>query len=91
MLPGLPVYQDDPHVQEVWNPLKYFVQYIDGKIFEDLVAFTNQKQLQTAGVLLNTAAQQITVFFGISVHMACLGYPRVKMFGLNKLKSFAGK
>lgn len=78
-------------VQEVWIPIQYFVPYIDGKIFRDLAAFTNEKQLQTARVLLNTAAQQIKIFFGISVHMACLSYPRVKMFGLNKLTSFAGK
>lgn len=29
------------------------------KLFADFAAFTNQKQLQTTGVLLNTAGQEV--------------------------------
>uniref|UniRef100_A0A3Q1C1W7 PiggyBac transposable element-derived protein domain-containing protein n=1 Tax=Amphiprion ocellaris TaxID=80972 RepID=A0A3Q1C1W7_AMPOC len=86
VLPVLPGCQDDPKIREYWSPIQYFSQYIDDKIFEDLAAFTNQRQLQTTGVLLNTTAQEVKVFFGITVHMACLGYPRVKMFWAKKTK-----
>ncbi|KAM7411867.1 hypothetical protein PAMA_021710 [Pampus argenteus] len=86
VLPELPADQDDPKIREQWSTIQYFSQYIDDKIFEDLAAFTNLRQLQTTGVSVNTTAQEIKIFFGISIHMACLGYPRVKMFWAEKTK-----
>ena len=67
MLPGLPHCQDDPTTHADWSPIQYFSLYIDNKVFK------------TRGVLLNTTPQLMKIFFGISVHMACRGYPRIRV------------
>ena len=65
---------------------QYFFQHTDNKVFKDLAAFTNQRQLQTRGVPLNTTSQGIKIFFGKSVHMAALAIPESKCFLPKKKK-----
>lgn len=81
VLPGVPAYQDDPKIREYWSPFQYFSQYIDDKTFEDLAAFTNQRQLQTTGV----HTEKYT--------WPALAIPESKCFGLKRLKCLllAGK
>ena len=86
VLPGLPACHDDPTPRTYWSPIQYFKQYIDNQLFEELATFTNQREFQCRGVFLNCTAQEMKVFFGISIHMACLGYPRIKMFWAKKTK-----
>lgn len=86
MLPGLPACHDDPTPRTYWSPIQYFKQYIYNQLFEELATFTNQREFQCRGVFLNCTAQEMKVFFGISIHMACLGYPRIKMFWAKKTK-----
>lgn len=86
MLPELPDCKDDPTTRANWSPTQYFSQYIDNNILENLAEFTNQRELQTRGEPLNTTPQEMRIFFGISIHMACLEYPRIKMFWAKKQK-----
>lgn len=86
VLPAFPDCTDDPTTCANWSPTQYFYQYIDNEIFKNLAEFTNQRELQTRGVPLGTTPQEMRIFFGISIHMACLGYPRIKMFWAKKTK-----
>ncbi|KAK3509386.1 hypothetical protein QTP70_033167, partial [Hemibagrus guttatus] len=86
VLPRPPDCQEDPTIHRNWSPIQYFSQYIDNKVFEDLAAFTNQRELQTKGLSLFTTAEEMRIFFGMSIHMACLVFPRIKMFWASKTK-----
>lgn len=61
-------------------PEEYFIKYIPSANFELMSSCTNRSSLARRGKSLNTTAQEISIFFGISLKMSYLGYPRLSMY-----------
>ncbi|KAL7861317.1 hypothetical protein AOLI_G00176660 [Acnodon oligacanthus] len=70
-----------------WSPLQQVQQYIDDQLIRDLSVFTGQRMVQDSGCSLNTTPEEIKLLLGISVYVACLGYPRMKMSWATKQDS----
>lgn len=60
------------------------ISYVEQFILEDIFAMmsecSNRKSVLDTGKNLNTSAIEIKRFFGITVLMSCVGYPRIKMY-----------
>lgn len=73
----VPGHDDDERAS--WNTTKYFETYID-EVCEDIALAMNTKQVAETGRSLNTSADELKMFFGMSIIMSGLGYPQIRMY-----------
>ncbi|XP_072047401.1 piggyBac transposable element-derived protein 3-like [Amphiura filiformis] len=62
------------------TPVKYFSKYFKPEIFQTFAEETNRYYFQQKGRNLRTTADEIRKFFGVSIIMANLHFPRIRMF-----------
>uniref|UniRef100_A0A2C9K6K3 PiggyBac transposable element-derived protein domain-containing protein n=1 Tax=Biomphalaria glabrata TaxID=6526 RepID=A0A2C9K6K3_BIOGL len=62
------------------SPSSYFLEYFQPEIFQTFAEQTNIFYLTKTGKVLGTTATEVQTFFGITILMANLGFPRIRMY-----------
>ncbi|XP_047430615.1 piggyBac transposable element-derived protein 3-like isoform X2 [Mugil cephalus] len=72
--------------REGWTPLDYVNQYIDRDLMEHIVYCSNVMAFARSGYPLNTSVDEMYHFFGASILMSCVPYPRLRMYWCSVLR-----
>lgn len=82
-LPRAPPFESPEEHPLNQQPYDFFTTYIPTDLFEKFAFSTNQRYLQEKGHSLGVTPTEMKTFFGITMMMSCLKYPRIKMFWAN--------
>ncbi|XP_070381969.1 piggyBac transposable element-derived protein 3-like [Dermacentor albipictus] len=85
-LPQFQVMPDDADERASWNPATHFEMYIDNEVYERMALAMNTKHVAETGRSLNTSAEELKMFFGMSIAMSGLGYPQIRMFWMKNTR-----
>lgn len=64
--------------------MEYFQEYIDDDLLQLIVEKSNQNELFRKGKPLRLTIEELKTFLGITVLMACINYPPIKMYRNHK-------
>ncbi|VEN56028.1 unnamed protein product, partial [Callosobruchus maculatus] len=76
----IPEVEDTSNDRRDFKPSDYFSEYIDDNFFQTICECTNVKYMRLHNKPLNLSLKETKQFFGISVLMSLLKYPRIRMF-----------
>lgn len=88
-LPPAPIFEEPERVVVNLPPHDYFTKYIPRDIYERIAFHTNQTYLAKTGASFNTSEKEIRVFFGITLMMSYLRFPRIRMYWEKKTRIVA--
>lgn len=61
-------------------PHDYVAKYLTSDIYEQIAFHSNQTYLSKTGTNLNTSDKEIRTFFGVTIMMSYLRFPRIRMY-----------
>ncbi|KAG0420566.1 hypothetical protein HPB47_003424, partial [Ixodes persulcatus] len=85
-VPDFQAVPDDVGKRADCTPYEYFQQYVTDEMYAMMAMAMNTKKVAETGKSLNTSAEEMKIFFGISVTMSCLGHPQIKMYWMKRMR-----
>lgn len=67
-----------------WEYYEYIRQYIDDDILDIIVECTNRTEVLLKGKTLGLTKKELMVYFGITMVMSALQYPKIDMYWMQK-------
>lgn len=71
--------EESSHERESWEVYDCNSQYFDSDDIKQMIEFTNMRYIWETGKALNLSLNDLNIFIGATLLMACLQYPRIKM------------
>lgn len=86
---AIPANEDTSQDRRNFTPGDYFSMYMDNSMFQTICDCTSIKYMLLRNKSLNLSLKETKYFFGISILMSLLKYPRIRMYWAKSTKVYS--